>query len=460
VRICWYDSAQRSTPMKRLLIIFVLTATAYAVTPQSLTLREAVQIALDKNPAHKTAMADLAASSAGVQMARSSFLPRIDFSESLKKGDDQVYAFGTRLRQARFTQADFAISNLNHPEPISNFATRVGGQWNVFNSSRNRFQFRQAQSLRKAAEQQLTRADQEVIYRVVDTYYGLLLAHRQLDVAEQTLKTAQAIVDSTAARVDAGTAVDADALSAHVVYATRQQEVIRARGAVEIARTQLETALGARLAPGQQPADALEEHSFAAAELEQVEARALKERPDLQALALQIAAQHDSVRSAKAAFGPRLDVFGAWEANNPSFASGGSWNWMTGATLRVDLFAHDKSAKLAMEKANLSRAEAAQQAAQDAIRLDARRAWVEHDSARQMLEVARTATKQGEESLRIVRDRYDSGLIPVTELLRAEDASRSSQTNYWQAVYQQCVSYAALELATGELNENSVVVNQ
>ncbi|HVP65379.1 MAG TPA: TolC family protein [candidate division Zixibacteria bacterium] len=446
--------------MKRLLTIFVLTATAYAVTPQSLTLRDAVRIALDKNPEHKMAIADVAASSAGVEMARTSFLPRFEFSESLTKGNDQVYAFGTRLRQARFAQADFAISNLNHPEPITNFATRLGGQWNVFDSFQNRFQFRRSQSLRQAAQQQLTRADQDVIYRVVDAYYGLLLSLRQLDVAEQTLKTAQAIVDTTTARVEAGTAVDADALSAHVMYATRQQEVIRARGAIEVARTQLETALGARLAPGQRPADALAEHSFTAAELEQAEARALKQRPDLQALALQIVAQQDSVRSAKAAFGPRLDVFGSWEANNPSFASGGSWNWMTGATLRVDLFPHDKTSKLAGEKAMLSRAEAAQQAAQDAIRLDARRAWVEYDSARQMLDVARSATKQADESLRIVRDRYETGLTPVTELLRAEDAARSSQTNYWQAVYRQAVSYAALELATGELNENSVVVNQ
>ncbi|HUO61239.1 MAG TPA: TolC family protein [Candidatus Acidoferrales bacterium] len=447
--------------MKRLLTIFILTATTgYAVTPQSLTLRDAIGIALEKNPAHKMAIADVAASSAGVEMARSSFLPRIDLSESITKGNDQVYAFGTRLRQARFTQADFAISNLNHPGPITNFASRLGGQWNVFDSFQNRIQFRRAQSLRQAAKQQLTRADQEVIYRVVDAYYGLLLAQRQLDVAEQTLKTAQAIVDSTMARVDAGTAVDADALSARVMYASRQQEMIRARGAVDVARTQLETTLGARLAPGQQPADALAEHSFTAAELEQVEASALNRRPDLQALAMQIAAQQDSVRSAKAAFGPRLDVFGSWEANNPSFASGGSWNWMTGATLRIDLFPRDKNAKLALEKANLSRTEAAQQAAQDAIRLDARRAWVEYDSARQMLDVARSATKQADESLRIVRDRYETGLTPVTELLRAEDAARSSRTTYWQAVYRLSVSYAALELATGELSENSVVVNQ
>jgi outer membrane protein TolC len=194
--------------------------------------------------------------------------------------------------------------------------------------------------------------------------------------------------------------------------------------------------------------------------LDQAEARALKQRPDLQALALQIAAQHDAVRSAKAAFGPRLDVFGSWEADNPSFASGGSSNWMTGAVLRIDLFPREKNAKLALEKVNLSQAEAAQQAATDGIRLEARRAWIEFDSARQTLEVARSATKQADESLRIVRDRYESGLTPVTELLRAEDAARTSQTNYWQAVYRQAVSYAALELATGELNENSVVVKQ
>ena len=64
---------------------------------------------------------------------------------------------------------------------------------------------------------------------------------------------------------------------------------------------------------------------------------------------------------------------------------------------------------------------------------------------------------QATESLRILRNRYDAGLVPLTDVLRAEDAERQSQRSYWQAVYHNALSYAALRLATGTLNPEQVV---
>ena len=64
---------------------------------------------------------------------------------------------------------------------------------------------------------------------------------------------------------------------------------------------------------------------------------------------------------------------------------------------------------------------------------------------------------QAAESLRILRNRYDAGLVTLTDVLRAEDADRQSQSSYWQAVYHNTLSYAELRLATGTLNAEQVV---
>ena len=77
-----------------------------------------------------------------------------------------------------------------------------------------------------------------------------------------------------------------------------------------------------------------------------------------------------------------------------------------------------------------------------------------------MLEVARATVVQADESLRITRDRYETGLVTITDLLRTEDAARASQTNYWNSVYRYVTSYAAMELASGDLSAQSPVVNQ
>jgi outer membrane protein TolC len=371
-----------------------------------------------------------------------------------------VYAFGTQLRQGRFTSADFALNRLNHPDPLGNFSSRIGGEWNLFSSFGNRIELHRAKAIREASQHQLTRTDQELVYRVVSAYHGVLLASRQLTVAEQSLTSAQALVDATQSKVQAGTVVESDALAAKVVLANRQQNLIQARGSHEVARAELETALGARLIPGQRLVEVPEERDLPPFQLEDVEALALKQRSDLSAIASQINAKRDGVKAARAAFGPRLDVFGSWQADNVNFASNGSSNWIAGVELKIDLWARDKNAKLSMERASFDQAQATQATAINNVRLDVRRSYFEQDAARQMLVVARGTVTQADEALRIVRDRYESGLITVTELLRAEDAARSAHTAYWQAVYTQAVTYAALQLATGELNAQSPVVMQ
>jgi outer membrane protein len=100
----------------------------------SLTLQQAVKIALEKNPARKTALAETHAAAAQIKTAQSYLLPQVSFSEMATRGNDPVYVFGSRLRQQRFTAADFSLNALNRPLPVGNFATRLEGKWNLFNS--------------------------------------------------------------------------------------------------------------------------------------------------------------------------------------------------------------------------------------------------------------------------------------------------------------------------------------
>ena len=441
-------------------IVLALAATGALAQSVPLALPDAVALALEKNPARKMALADAQMARGQVAMAQSGFFPRVSFTEGATIGDDPVYVFGTRLRQGRFTTQDFAIDRLSHPDPIGNFSSQIGGQWNLFDSFAKTYQLRRAKLIAQSSEQQSSRADQEVIYRVIDAYYSVGLARKQVELAQQTLKTAQAMLDSSTARVQAGSAVASDELSSKVNVATRQQELTRSESTLQIALTQLETALGVPFTPGQQPAATLKEQSITAASLEECEARALEHRPDLQAIASQFRAQQNGVKAAKAAYGPRLDVFGGWQADNVSFAANGSSNWVTGAELKFDLFARDREARVSVEKAGLSKVEAAKELAEDNIRLEVRRAWLDHDASRQMLDVSRASVQQAQESLRIMRDRYETGLVTITDLLRAEDADRTSSTNYWQSVYHYMVSYAALQLASGDLTPQSPVVTQ
>ena len=425
-----------------------------------LTLPEAVNIALEKNPLRKAATADTKAASAGVREARSFLMPHLNFSETATRGDDPIYVFGTKLRQQRFANPDFALNQLNTPLPLGNFATRFGGTWNLFDSFASWHGINQAKQMNDAAGHQLDRMGQEIVFRVLSSYYDVLLAAKELEVAEQSAKTANSIMDRSQARFTSGVTVESDLLTAKVRVAARQQELIRARNNVEVARAQLNTAMGMPIDSLFQLTGELTERALSIPAVQDIEKRALTNRPDLKRIASEEAAQRQSVSVAKSSFGPRVNAFAGWEMDNPTFvAGGGGNNWLGGIEVQFDIFQGGaKRAELSRQRALEEKAVAMKQAAGDAIRLEVRRAYYETDANRQQIEVARAAIAQAQESLRINQDRYDSGLSTITDLLGAEEAARRSQTDYWEAVYHFQTSYANLELASGNLNPQSPVV--
>jgi outer membrane protein TolC len=436
------------------------TASAQQAQPASLTLQQAVTVALEKNPLRKAALADTKAASSDVREARSFLMPRLTFSETATRGNDPVYVFGSELRQQRFTTADFALNKLNSPVPFGNFATRFGGSWNLFDSFASWHGINRAKKMTEAAGQQLVRMDQEIVFRVVRSYYQVLLAAKQLEVAEQAAKTAQSIMDRSQSRFDSGLAVQSDLLTTKVRMAARQQEVIRARNNLEMARAELNTAMGIPLDAPAEPSEALAERALPVPALQEVEKQALANRPDLKRVQSEEAAQRQSVAMAKSAFGPRVNAFAGWELDNPTFmAGGGGNNWLGGVEVQFDIFEGGaKRAELSRQRAVEEKAVAMRQVASDEVRLDVRRAYYNLDSARQEVEVARAAIAQAQESLRIDQDRYDGGLTTITDLLGAEETARRSQTDYWEAVYRFHTSYSDLELASGSLNPQSPVV--
>lgn len=431
-----------------------------AQEPSPLTLKQAVTIALEKNPERKAALADTKAAAADIKEARSFLLPHVTFSETATRGNDPVYVFGSKLRQQRFTAADFSLNSLNTPPPLNNYTSRFGGTWNLFDSFASWRGVYRAELGKQAAEHQLERADQEVVFGVVNAYDAVLLAKKELEVAEQATKTAQAIFDRSKARVESGVAVESDLLNAQVRLAARKQELIHAQNNVSLARAELARAMGISSDKEIQPAEALAERALPEKSLDELEKQALESRPDWKRVQSDEAAQKQSVAIAKSSFGPRVNAFADWEADNPTFVSGGGGNnWVAGIEIQLDLFQGGaRRAKLQHEQATQQKVAALKDAARDAIRLEVRRAYYDFDAARQQIEVAKAAIAQSQESLRITQNRYESGVSTITDLLSAEEAASRSQADYWQTVCRYQTSYANLELATGTLNTQSPVV--
>jgi outer membrane protein TolC len=434
--------------------VLLMGLLATAAPAQTLTLRQAIDRALGQNPEAAVANADAAAATAGISAARAPLLPQLSFAEDLSRGNDPVYVFGTKLRQQRFTQADFSLDSLNRPTPTGNFATQLTGQWRLFDGWAAEDRLHAAHLAAQSAESMTGAVNQAIVLQVVEAYQQVLYAERELDLAQRQVNTAQSLRHDAQSRVQAGLAVDSDELSAQVNLAERRQEQIAAEGALDNAWAQLETAMGgaATTRPQLQP---LQAKSFPDGILADDLTAAMQTRPDLKALRQQTAAQQANVRAARAAFLPQMDAYGNWQTDRPTIAGDGGNNWVAGVRLSLDILPLGARARLLRQHAARQKAEAQEQTQQLQIRLAVQQAFTGHQTSERMVATAQAAMLQSAEGLRILRNRYSAGLATMTDLLRAEDAERQSQNDYWRNAWGNTVAYAQLLYATGRLTPTS-----
>jgi outer membrane protein len=175
--------------------------------------------------------------------------------------------------------------------------------------------------------------------------------------------------------------------------------------------------------------------------------------------ALELESVRIKKKMANAAFLPSVAFRAGWESNRESFLGSGGTNWMVGLAMQINLFeGTGKFARASEAAADLRKAEADKQKADDAVRLEVRRAYLDREAAAERVEVAQTAVDQARESHRITEARYEGGLANVTDLLRSQNALLEAEARYLGAVYAGRLAEARLELAVGTLHKESEAV--
>lgn len=430
-----------------------------AATSPNLTLQQAVQEALEKNPSVQAADAYANAVHQGIAEARAAWMPRVDFSEGFTRGNNPVHVFGGLLTERQFTASDFGLGSLNTPRPLDLFRTQFSAAMSLYDGGQTGRRVEDAKLSEQGAGEMGQRTRQELIFNVVKSYTDELLARENAHVAEAAAKSAQSDLERAQARQQQGQAVPSDLLNAQVQLAQAQEDLLQAQNATELAHAALNVAMGlpedapTMIEPG------LKEASFDAGPLADRQQQALKMRPDLREAGLGVEHALNGQRMARAEFLPKVDAFSSWEEDNQAFLARGGNNWTVGASLNFNIFDGGANrARLAAAHYRQNQAQAQLEQMTAAVKLQVREAYLNLTTAQQRVDVSRQAQSQADESLRIIQNRYEAGLATITDLLQVERAHTSAQKNYLNALFDYRVSYAALELATGELAPESASV--
>lgn len=453
--------ARRVTTVGRLILLLIFAgapgtsapAQGEPGSPTDLTLAAAVKLALERHPALRAAGYQAAAAAAGVDQARAAFLPRVDFSEGITRSDNPVYAFGALLNQGRFTQADFAVERLNHPDPLTNWRTNIAGSLPLFMGGRSLLGYQQAQIGHESAERGRARVEQEVIFGVIRAYSGVLLAQEAQATVEVSVRTAEANLAAAESRYEAGMVVASDALAARVRLARLKEEAIAAANQVRLAHAGLNDAMGVALDQPYRIPGRLDLTPLRSERLVGLEALAREQRPDYPQATLEEQRLEKEVLRAKGALLPSMHLMGNYEINNHRISADGQDSWSVGVVLNWNLFSGGADrARIVEAQASHQRATALRERMASAIALEVRDAFLALQTARERVAVAKEAVAHAEESLRIVQDRYDNGLTTIVELLDSETALTAARTNLTRTLYEATVGQARLDLSLGTLD--------
>ncbi len=417
-----------------------------------LTLGSAILSAITHNPEIIAAKSRIEASSERIVQARSGMLPQINFTESFQRTTNPMWAFGTKLNQENINQQDFAPDLLNDPDPLNNFASRIWMAWPLFDAGQTWYGLRQAGADKTAAEWAFDRTRQEVIYKTIEAYTDLLLARDSVTVVEHAVNTAKTHLRMVENRFQNGLVVKSDVLRTRVHIAELEQDQVTARSRVATARAALNLVMGRRTDLEAMPADKLSATPFPQKPLAEWVQTALTHRPDLKQVQSRLDMAELEIKKSRAAHWPFLDVNGAYEMNSEDFGDQAE-NYTIGANITFNLFSGLRTSARTREAVNLvGEARANQQGLIQQARLETEKSYYDLLSADSRLISAKLSTELAEEALRIIRDRYENGLLNIDSLLDSELALYRAGNNYCSALKDHVQARAGMALATGGLN--------
>ncbi|HTR34903.1 MAG TPA: TolC family protein [Bryobacteraceae bacterium] len=444
---------------------WVLTTFALAAAPllaqEALTLRQAVDLALQSNPLVAAADAGEKEAEARLRRAQSGYLPRVQLSESLQHGNNPVFVFSSLLTEHQFSEGNFAIDALNRPNALTNYQSQLTIEQVIFDARQTSRSVHAARFTRQIAGEDTRRSHSDIILDVLRAYFGVTLAEKDLGVARQSVDSARADLERAESIYQSGRSTEADVLALRVHLAAMQEHQIRASNDLAVASAELNDALGVSLDRAFELTTPLESSAgVPEGTFEEYRRLAAEYRPEMRQAELAQRLARTQQQIAVATYWPQIAFQGIVEADRQKFFSKGGANWFTAVTLRWNLW-NGGETKARVEQARFAeaRAEALRKRADSAIHLEVLKSYLALGAAAQRVEVTAAAAAAAEEAHRIIQNRYQAGLITVTELLRSEAALAAARTRRLAAVYDRRVAAAALEHSAGTLAADSALVN-
>ena len=340
-----------------------------------------------------------------------------------------------------FSPQDFSGDNLNETQQ---FDIGIGYLFERGRKRQRRLQAARDQTAVTRA--QVGDAERTLAFNVGQQFVSVLLAESTLQFALEDLKGFQQTVDISEAQLKAGYIGEGDYLKIKLQLLQFQTDVSSARLARVQALVGLREFLGYNAVPADYDVIGDLAYQPLKANMEDLQAKALRDRPDFRAAELGITAARSQVLLAKA--NAKVDVNGTYDFTHVSGENTAS------IFVNFELpFFNRNQGEIARTGYALTQAQEQQQAASDSVLSDVSNAY---EAVRSNDEVVQLYTsgylKQAQDSRDISEYAYKRGAASLLDFLDAQRSYRSVQLAYRQALASYMTALEQLKEAVGTRN--------
>jgi len=224
----------------------VLTGIGAPAYPQ-LTIEGAVNQAMERYPAVRASLEEVSAAAAGINLARTSYLPRADFLGQINRSTHNN-VFGMLLSQSVVSPISGPVLRTNSLENVWGTAVGVFVSWEPFDFGLRRANVQVAQSARDRAQAQVAVTKLQAGIAAADAFLTIEAAEQTVLAARAGVERARVFNQSVEALVANELRPGAESSRTKAELAFAQTQLIQAEQAVAVGRAALGQILG--VAPG------------------------------------------------------------------------------------------------------------------------------------------------------------------------------------------------------------------
>ena len=433
------------------LVGIIVNGIALSQQPRTITLEQAVTVALEKNKDLNTAQLEIEKADARVSEAWGYAMPSVDLSANYTRS----------LERPVFFLPDFANPGSNKTVPVKigtehSWGMTLSARQTIFNSTV--IIGVGAAHIYSEAARELYRAKKlETVSNVRKTFYAVLLASEARDLMRANLKNAEENLGNVRTMSKQGLVSEYDELRATVGVENLRPEVIRAENNYLLALDGLKSAMGIDaseqiVVDGTLQFQQVPEDRVVSA-VDQVK----ESNAGLKALRLQIGVNQAFLNVERSNYLPMVSAFGNLQyqaakntfniSTNDFFRSS-----QVGLSLSFSVFqGFQTNARVDQAKVEVRKTEEQVANLENNLRTAAHSLVLQLRQSQQRIEAQRKTVEQAERGYKIATTRFLSGAGTQLEVNDAQLALTQAKVNRIQAVYDYLVASADFDRTLGYL---------